>query len=51
MMKPTCIAYTNTYVYNYHTCAVPCLPTGRHPTIKINYISNEINNSVLRREC
>jgi len=30
-MKPTCIAYTNTYVYNFQTC-------GFHQAIKIKII-------------
>ena len=31
IMKPTCIASTNTYVYNFQTC-------GFHQTIKIKII-------------
>ena len=34
MMKPTCIAYTNTYVYNSQTC-------GFHPTFKIKIYTDE----------
>ena len=38
-MKPTCIAYTNTYVYNFQTC-------GFHSTFKINYMrmKKKVNN-------
>jgi hypothetical protein len=34
-MKPICYAETNTYKYFYINIWVPCLPTGRHRTIKI----------------
>ena len=37
-MKPTCIKYTNTYEYNFHTCGFPRLGGAGYPTIKINYI-------------
>ena len=37
-MKPTCYTNANSYKYNFLTCAGPCLPTGRHHTIKIKII-------------
>ncbi len=37
-MKPTCIAYTNTYVYNFQTCGFSRWSGKSCQTIKIKII-------------